>query len=92
VNVIDNREANRFELAIDGQTAFLAYERTPDALRLIHTEVPEAFRGRGLGEMLVKAALDAGRAEGRSIVAMCPFVRAYLRRHPFTDHRDPTSR
>jgi uncharacterized protein len=87
VNVIDNREASRFELAIDGQTAFLNYERTPDALRLIHTEVPEAFRGRGFGEMLVKAALEAGRADGLGIVAVCPFVRAYLRRHPFTGPR-----
>jgi predicted GNAT family acetyltransferase len=85
VNVIDNREANRFELAIEGQTAFLDYERTRDALRLIHTEVPAAFRGRHFGETLVKTALDAARAEGRRIVAVCPFVRAYLRKHPPTD-------
>jgi predicted GNAT family acetyltransferase len=66
---------------VDGQTAFLVYERTPDALRLIHTEVPEEFRGRHFGETLVKAAIDAGRAEGLRIVAVCPFVRAYLRKH-----------
>src|SRR5262249_26971260 len=34
--VIDNRAANRFELTIDGHTAFLAYERTHDALTLVH--------------------------------------------------------
>lgn len=81
-DVIDNPALSRFELAIDGQTAFLSYERTPDSLRLIHTEVPEARRGRGFGETLVKGALDAARAEGLRVVAVCPFVRAYLRKHP----------
>ena len=82
MTVTDNPALHRFELAIDGQTAFLIYDRTPDALRLIHTEVPEAFRGRRFGEALVKAAVEAGRSEGRRIVAVCPFVRAYLRKHP----------
>jgi uncharacterized protein len=83
--VVDNTALNRFELAVEGYTAFLLYERTPDALRLIHTEVPEALRGRHLGDTLVQAALDAGRTEGRRIVAVCPFVTAYLRKHPPED-------
>ena len=80
--VIDNSALSRFELPIDGQTAFLDYQRTPDSLRLVHTEVPEALRGRGYGETLVKEAIARGRAEGLRIVAVCPFVRAYLRKHP----------
>jgi hypothetical protein len=83
-DVIDNAARTRFELAIDGQTAFLDYERTADCVRLLHTEVPEAFRGRGFGEALVKGALAAVRASGLSVVAVCPFVRAYLRKHPAT--------
>jgi hypothetical protein len=35
--VIDHREASRFELTVDGQTAFLQYERTPKSLALVHT-------------------------------------------------------
>ena len=81
-DVIDNPALSRFELAIDGQTAFLSYERKADSLRLIHTEVPEALRGRGFGETLVKGALEAARAEGVRVVAVCPFVRAYLTKHP----------
>jgi predicted GNAT family acetyltransferase len=80
--VSDNPELKRFELTMDGLTAFLAYERTPDTLRLIHTEVPEGLRGRHVGEALVEAALHAGRSAGLRIVAICPFVRAYMRKHP----------
>jgi len=79
--VTDNRELKRFESTIDGHTAFLAYERTHDTLTLVHTEVPDDLRGRHVGEALVKAALDVGRSEGLRIVAICPFVRAYLRKH-----------
>jgi uncharacterized protein len=82
VPVSDNRAANRFELAVDGQVAFLDYERTPDSLVFVHTEVPLALRGRHLGDVLVKAGLDAARREGLRIVAECPFVRSYLKKHP----------
>jgi len=80
--VADNQADRRFELTVDGLTAFLLYECTNDTLRLVHTEVPEGLRGRRIGETLVRAALDAGHAAGLRIVAVCPFVRAYLKRHP----------
>jgi predicted GNAT family acetyltransferase len=83
-SVTDNPALSRFELPIDGESAFLTYERTADAIRLLHTEVPEAFRGRGFGEAVVAGALARARAEGLQVVAVCPFVRAYLRRHPLT--------
>jgi predicted GNAT family acetyltransferase len=80
--VSDNPARNRFELAIDGHTAFLAYERTKDSLTLLHTEVPVELRGRHLGEMLVEGALEIARGAGLRVVVVCPFARAYLRRHP----------
>lgn len=81
VPVLDNPGRHRFELTVDGHTAFLAYERTRDALMLVHTEVPEPLRGRHIGDALVNAALDAGRSDGLRIVVVCPFARAYLRKH-----------
>src|SRR4051812_20566337 len=60
----DNRAKTRFELVVDGATAFVVYERTDRALRLVHTEVPEHLRNRGVGTALVEAALARGRAEG----------------------------
>jgi predicted GNAT family acetyltransferase len=81
-SVIDNRARNRFELSVDGAKAFLAYERTDDALTLIHTEVPTPLRGHHLGDALVEAALASARSAGLRIVVVCPFVKAYLRKHP----------
>jgi len=80
--VRDNADASRFELEVDGQVAFLQYERQPGAIVLAHTEVPPAFRGRGLASALAKGALEAVRAQGLRVVARCPFVKAYLRKHP----------
>ena len=79
--VSDNAAQGRFELEVDGHVAYLAYERTPNALTLIHTEVPVEIRGRHIGDRLVEAALAIGRSEGRRIVVVCPFARAYMRRH-----------
>jgi predicted GNAT family acetyltransferase len=81
-DVIDNRDLGRFELVVDGETAFLQYERTAKALVLVHTEVPPALRGRHLADLLAKAAIARAHDEGRQVVAVCPFVKAYLRKHP----------
>jgi predicted GNAT family acetyltransferase len=78
----DNRAESRFELTRDGQTAILVYERTAKSFVLVHTEVPPALRGHHLGEALVKAGVEAARAEGLSFIATCPFAREYLRKHP----------
>ena len=80
--VRDNRAARRFELLVDGELAVLQYERGPDSLVLVHTEVPPKLRGRHLGDVLVRAGLDAAREEGRRVVPVCPFVRHYLAKHP----------
>jgi predicted GNAT family acetyltransferase len=80
--VYDNREASRFELKKDGELAFLEYERKPGAIVFVHTEVPPSLRGHHVGDALVKAGLAAARAEALRIVAFCPFVQAYLRKHP----------
>jgi predicted GNAT family acetyltransferase len=80
-DVTDNAAQSRFELKIDGHVAYLEYQRSPDTLSLVHTEVPPQIRGRHIGERLVEAALAIGRSEGCRLVVVCPFARAYLRRH-----------
>ena len=79
--VIDNRGANRFELTVAGETAVLNYERTAKSIILVHTEVPPALRGRHLADALAKAAIERAHVDGLQVVAVCPFVKAYLRKH-----------
>ena len=79
-SVVDNQTQSRFERTVNGETAFISYKRTNEALTLIHTEVPAALRGLHIGETLAEAALQSGRSAGLRIVAICPFVRAYMRK------------
>ena len=75
--------AGRFVVRLPGGEGFVAYEeRDGGTLDLQHTVVPEAERGRGVGEALVKGVLDWARAHDRRIVPSCPFVAAYLQDHP----------
>jgi predicted GNAT family acetyltransferase len=83
LSVRDNREELRYELVRGGEVlGFLLYRIEPDAVVLVHTDVDPAYEGQGLGSVLVKGALDDLRERGVRAVPLCPFVRAYIRRHP----------
>ncbi len=75
-------EKNRFEIRLGEELAELTYAWEGNALVLLHTGVPPAWEGRGIGSRLVKAALEYARKQGYRIVPVCSFVAAYLRRHP----------
>jgi hypothetical protein len=86
MTVRDNPELQRYEAIIDGEVAgSILYREHDDALILIHTEVEEAFEGQGIGSRLIAAALDDIRARGLRMRPFCPFVKAYLERHPEYD-------
>ncbi|MEV4297661.1 GNAT family N-acetyltransferase [Microbispora rosea] len=81
--VADNREASRFEITVDGALAgFAEYRLHGPRISFTHTEIDPAFGGRGLGSTLVRAALDAARDSGLSVLPFCPFVQRYIERHP----------
>jgi uncharacterized protein len=81
--VRDNDAAHRYELLVEDEVVGeLIYRARDDVVTLIHTEIAPQFEGHGLGEQLVAHALADIRARGREIVPVCPFVGAYLRRHP----------
>ena len=82
MNIVNNLEAGRFELAIDGQLAICDYRREGNTLVLPHTVVPAALQGRGIAALLVQAALDWARAEGLKVRPVCSYVASYLQRHP----------
>ncbi len=82
--VQDNSDDLRYELLADGTVVgAILYRRSQlDVVALVHTEVSPSLEGRGLGARLVAGALDDIRARGLHVVPICPFVRAYIRRHP----------
>ena len=84
--VRDSAERHRFELDIDGAVAFSNYTRDGDTITFMHTEVPPALAGRGIGSKLVRGALDLVRAQHLKVRAKCPFVKAYLDKH--TEYAD----
>jgi predicted GNAT family acetyltransferase len=84
--VKDNPELHRFELEVEGHLAIAAYRKADDVVTFVHTEVPDAIAGRGVGSELARGALELVRARGERIVARCSFIAAYVRRHPeFSD-------
>lgn len=83
VTVWDKPGENSYELLLDGSRAgVLHYLPTRGALVLVHTEVAPELEGKGLAGRLVAGALEDIRARGLRVVPVCPFVTAYLRRHP----------
>lgn len=83
VLVVDNPAELRYELLVDGRRAgFIAYRTEPGVVVLVHTDIDPAVEGRGLGSVLAAGALDDLRARELRVVPLCPFVAAYIRRHP----------
>jgi hypothetical protein len=80
--VRENEAARRFELASGDAVAFIEYRRDGDAVDLVHTEVPQALEGKGIGSALVRGTLERLRAEGARVVPSCSFVARYIERHP----------
>ena len=74
---------HRFTAQTDDGEAVLAYAEAGDGvLDLQHTVVPPGARGEGVGDALVRAAVAHARAEGLQLIPTCPYVGAWLRRHP----------
>ena len=79
----DGPEKGRYRLVADGAEAEMTYSRVGTRQIIIdHTEVPAALRGRKVGEQLVRRAVEDARADGVTIVPLCPFAKAQIARHP----------
>ena len=80
--VTHNDASHQFEMPVTGGQAVLAYQRSGDTIDLLHTNVPPEDEGNGHGTSLVKAAFDYARGAKLKVVPTCPFVKAYLDKHP----------
>jgi glycerophosphoryl diester phosphodiesterase len=83
LDVRQDRKERKFYTSIEGQEAKIEYAEGVDGtLNLLHTFVPEELRGRGIAAELVRQTLDRVRREGGRIVASCPYIQAFLEKHP----------
>jgi uncharacterized protein len=83
VTVTRNDEEQRYDVTVEGERAGLIAFRVSDGVvTMLHTEVDDAVEGHGVGSELVKGALDDVRERGEKVNPVCPFVAAYIRRHP----------
>jgi uncharacterized protein len=80
--VRNNTAQNRFEFDVDGHQAVAYYRMTPGVITFVHTEVPQELSGRGIGTKLIRGALEMVRAQGLRVVPQCPFVSAFMGKHP----------
>ncbi|MDL1902761.1 N-acetyltransferase [Anaerolineae bacterium CFX9] len=82
LEVRNNADAKRFEVALDGELAMIEYMIAGKNIIFTHTEVPPAFEGRGIANRMAKVALDYAVEAGYKIQPLCPFVKRYIQRHP----------
>jgi predicted GNAT family acetyltransferase len=81
-NVTNDEVQHRFELSVDGHVAFAEYFIRGNVVTFTHTLVPNELEGKGVGSALAKAALNDARSRGLAVIPRCPFIHAYIERHP----------
>jgi predicted GNAT family acetyltransferase len=90
--VVHAPERHRYELRdADKTVGYSVYRLKPNQQAVFtHTQVDDAYSGRGLGAQLAKVALDDARSNGWRILPLCPYISAYLRHHhEYDDIVDP---
>ena len=77
----DNTELHRFELHVDGHTAFIEYKLVRGLLFFLHTEVPLVIRKKGVASATVQKAFQYAEDNNYKIVPICAFVQDFLKKH-----------
>lgn len=91
--VVRNDARSRYELVVGERVAVSEFNRLTNAVMFTHTEVPAALEGQGVGSALARGALDDVRVQGLQVIPLCPFIAAFIRRHPeYLDLVSPLSR
>lgn len=80
--VIHNQEKNRFEWHQDGLLSVVEYRWLDGIMAFTHTEVPAPLEGKGIAARMAKTALDYARDNKLLIAPYCPYIKAYIERHP----------
>ena len=82
-SLTNNADQHRYEISVDGTLAgYAEYNLLEGAVLFTHTEILEAFEGKGLGSKLARYALDDVRAKGVWAIPVCKFIAGYIHKHP----------
>ena len=81
-DVYDNPARHRFEMIEKGETVFADYRREGRRLIVDHVEAPTSLRGTGAAGRFMAGLVAAAGAEGSTIVPVCSYAVAWLRRNP----------
>jgi hypothetical protein len=82
VEVTNNTGKSRFEVTLGQDTAFAEYRLKSGKIILPHTVVPPAFEGKGVASALARAAFGYARDNGLKVIPTCPFMSAWVKKHP----------
>lgn len=80
--LLKNDAEKHFELEVEGYKAFIQFAKLSDRIALVHTEVPHELEGKGVGTAIVEKTLNYIKDSGKKLMPYCPFVFAYIKRHP----------
>jgi predicted GNAT family acetyltransferase len=81
VTVEHDREGRRFHALVDGHRAVADYRLDDGVMTLTHTGVPSAIEGRGIAGALMRAAVEAAKAEGWKVDPQCAYAASWMKRH-----------
>ncbi len=86
--VVNNAAGHRYEAWLGEILAgFAQYTLELELITFTHTQVADAFEGKGVATTLIRSALDDVRAQAsRTVRPLCPFVEDFIQQHP--DYQD----
>ena len=84
-NIHNNPSSQHIETEADSEKAFIEYRMKDDAIALMHTFVPPALEGRGIAAALTNWALEYVKHEASPLIVYCPYIAAYMKKHPEYD-------
>ena len=82
MEIINNKKQKQFEVLIEDHKAELVYRFRKNTMFFMHTSVPEELKGRGIASKMASTALEYAKEKGHKIAVLCPFVAAYIKKHP----------
>lgn len=80
--IINNEELQQFEYRAGDELATLTYKFYKKDIAFMHTNVPDSLAGKGIASALAASAFEYAKKINKQVMVYCPFVAAYLKRHP----------